>query len=540
MPVEIYNPTTRPRLSLAVAPNRRVFKEETHAALGNLEGESSATTELPLPAPSRGRFELKRLAITTVYPMGFFRSWRYEPTDAHYLVYPAPVGVMPLPGGAAVTADAVAGAGAGGDDYTGVRPYQSGESQRHVDWRAVARGQPLLVKQFFRHGQPPPVVGVRRGGAPRRPRTTPLPTVRLARRSRSVRPRVRPARARLRSGTGTGTFPFSSVPGGARAVHGRRGPQIKMTLFPSRTLAGRRRPGLRLLPTPTSQAFRLALPWLLGSLAMILSALVGEVPIWTLLVFVGCVSWRLYTERRGAPLPSMVVRTLIFLPVAFLLVHTYGTRPRADGMLAFLIALISLKILELRTSRDFTIVALLSYFMVLSAFFYNQSLAVSLYLALAIAANTVALIRCHSGGRREVWPALRLALGLGLQAMPLVILLFVVFPRVHADFFQRFNHNARGQTGMSDHMTPGSFSNLALSGELAFRARIGQRARSSPPDSSTGGGWCWRTASTPWAGAPSSAARCRRLPTRPRPAGSSRRSPSSPGANAGCSRSITP
>ena len=60
-------------------------------------------------------------------------------------------------------------------------------------------------------------------------------------------------------------------------------------------------------------------------------------------------------------------------------------------MLAFLIALISLKILELRSARDFTVVALLSYFMVLSAFFYNQSLALSLYLVVAIAANTVAL-----------------------------------------------------------------------------------------------------------------------------------------------------
>ena len=148
VPVEVYNSTRRPRLALAVAPRGRVFKESNHASLGNLDGESSRTTELVLPTPRRGRFELGRLALTTVYPMGFFRSWRYEPTDAAYLVYPAPVGSLPLPDGSAVTADVVAGTGAGGDDYAGVRPYQSGESQRHVDWRAVARGQPLLVKQF--------------------------------------------------------------------------------------------------------------------------------------------------------------------------------------------------------------------------------------------------------------------------------------------------------------------------------------------------------------------------------------------------------
>jgi uncharacterized protein (DUF58 family) len=35
-----------------------------------------------------------------------------------------------------------------GDDFAGVRGYVHGESQRHIDWKAVARGQPLMTKQF--------------------------------------------------------------------------------------------------------------------------------------------------------------------------------------------------------------------------------------------------------------------------------------------------------------------------------------------------------------------------------------------------------
>ncbi len=246
-----------------------------------------------------------------------------------------------------------------------------------------------------------------------------------------------------------------------------------MTLTVPFKRASRRRPVVRPLTTPSSVAFRLALPWLLGSLAMIMGALVSLVPPWTLLVFAGCTYWRLHLDWRGGSLPSMPVRTLVFLPVAYLLIRTFGSRPNAVGLLAFLIALTSLKILELRSPRDFTVVALLSYFMVLSAFFFNQSLALSIYLSLAIAANIIALIRCHSGGRREVWPALRLTAGLAAQSLPLVILLFVVFPRVHGDFLRRFNGGTQGQTGMSDHLAPGSFSSLAQSNELAFRARIG-------------------------------------------------------------------
>src|SRR5436190_1847043 len=47
---------------------------------------------------------------------------------------------------------ALQGSGAGqrveGEDFAGVRAYRPGESQRHIDWKAVARGQPLVTKQW--------------------------------------------------------------------------------------------------------------------------------------------------------------------------------------------------------------------------------------------------------------------------------------------------------------------------------------------------------------------------------------------------------
>ena len=148
IPVEVLNLTPRAKVDLAVAPNGRVFKEVSYARVPNVAASSAEGVELLLPSEARGRLVLRRLALTTDYPMGFFRSWKYEATDAVGLVYPRPEGPLPLPLGAAVTADTVAGQGGGGEDFMGVRAYQLGESQRHVDWRAVARGQPYLVKQF--------------------------------------------------------------------------------------------------------------------------------------------------------------------------------------------------------------------------------------------------------------------------------------------------------------------------------------------------------------------------------------------------------
>ena len=35
-----------------------------------------------------------------------------------------------------------------GDDFAGVRAYEPGQSQRQIDWKAVARGHPLMTKQY--------------------------------------------------------------------------------------------------------------------------------------------------------------------------------------------------------------------------------------------------------------------------------------------------------------------------------------------------------------------------------------------------------
>ncbi len=149
VPVEVRNASSRSRVALEIAPDGHVFKEPAHAPFAEITPQGTAEADLTYRTSQRGRLALNRLALTTIYPLGFFRSWRYETTDAYCLVLPRPAGSLPLPAGPASAAIELAGGtGVGGDDFVGARPYQPGESQRHVDWRAVARGQPLLVKQF--------------------------------------------------------------------------------------------------------------------------------------------------------------------------------------------------------------------------------------------------------------------------------------------------------------------------------------------------------------------------------------------------------
>jgi uncharacterized protein (DUF58 family) len=149
VPIELVNPTRRERRTLDVAldPADPWFI----ASIPSRGGTAQASVKFPTSI--RGEHPLPRLLLRSIYPLGLFEGRQYRtPADAVVLVYPAPRGTLPLPRGESLSRVELAAAGPGGDDYAGSRPYRVGESQRHVDWRAVARGQPLLLKQFVGTG----------------------------------------------------------------------------------------------------------------------------------------------------------------------------------------------------------------------------------------------------------------------------------------------------------------------------------------------------------------------------------------------------
>jgi len=103
---------------------------------------------LAVPAARRGWLPLTRVMLETRFPLGLFRAWSYIEPEARCLVYPRPERA-PLP---ASTPDADAGAARaqalGSDDFSGLRAYQLQDSPRHVAWKAVARSDDMLTKQF--------------------------------------------------------------------------------------------------------------------------------------------------------------------------------------------------------------------------------------------------------------------------------------------------------------------------------------------------------------------------------------------------------
>jgi transglutaminase-like putative cysteine protease len=203
-------------------------------------------------------------------------------------------------------------------------------------------------------------------------------------------------------------------------------------------------------------------------------------PAWVAVLGVGLVALRFVLQRRerlrvpatATRIPPMVL-ALIAVAIAFMIRRSYGYFVGRDPCVAFLFVLIGIKFLEVRTIRDGTLLVCLAIFLLITPFFYSQSLlaglaAVPAVLALgaaleSLSARDVAAISARS--IRTAW--LRTATMIA-QGLPIAAALFLLFPRLASPLWGLpADHSAA--TGLSDTMSPGSISELSLSDAVAFR-----------------------------------------------------------------------
>jgi transglutaminase-like putative cysteine protease len=223
---------------------------------------------------------------------------------------------------------------------------------------------------------------------------------------------------------------------------------------------------------------RAALSWMLLAVMLVVAPQALRMPLWISAIAVACIIWRwlIFAGKLGYPGRSLRIAIVIFT----LLVSVSQMRNLGIGLdsAASLLTLgFVFKLIEMRHKRDIYVVISLCFVMLMVAFLYSQSAVSTIYIALAVLVTTTTMVALnrstlldkHSG-------TLGLSLKMGLQALPLAVVLFLIFPRI-APLWAVPVQNSGAGTGVTDEMSPGDIAQLGRSSELAFRVQF----ENSPP-----------------------------------------------------------
>lgn len=205
-----------------------------------------------------------------------------------------------------------------------------------------------------------------------------------------------------------------------------------------------------------------------------------HLPIWIAITGIVLVALRLALLRNDrlrpeAPpgrIPSWSL-VLFAIGAAVAVRMSYGYFVGRDPSVAFLYILVAIKLLETKTTRDGVLLICLAGFLLITPFFYSQSLLAALAAVPAVVLVGVSLDALHRArpgvAAPFAWaPATRRSAVMMLQGLPIAALLFVFFPRLAGPLWG-LPADFGAQTGLSDSMSPGQISELSLSDTVAFR-----------------------------------------------------------------------
>ena len=199
---------------------------------------------------------------------------------------------------------------------------------------------------------------------------------------------------------------------------------------------------------------------------------VANLPLWCTALSAGVLVWRGWLAWDARPLPS---RWWLLSLLAITLGATWFSHKTLlgrDAGVTMIVVLLALKTLELRARRDAFVVFFLSFFVILSNFFFSQSLLTAAAMLVATLGLLTALVNAHMPvGKPPLRDAAKMAGWMALLGAPIMALLFVLFPRM-APLWGVPGDAMSGRSGLSATMQVGTIANLALDDSIAMRIRF--------------------------------------------------------------------
>jgi transglutaminase-like putative cysteine protease len=224
-----------------------------------------------------------------------------------------------------------------------------------------------------------------------------------------------------------------------------------------------------------------AFTWLLCALFLVVLPHVARLPLWVMLVFCCFSGYRLLHDHAAWRLPPKWVSALFALIAVCGITINFDMPATRRAAIALLVVLLGLKLLETRTRRDVMVLSCIGYFLVVTNFLYSQSMGTALYLMVIVWLLTITLMHFqHLGDVNQARLRFnaRQSVRLLAQAVPLMLILFIFFPRIDGPLWRLPDDSSAAVTGLSDRMSPGAITELSTSSAVAFRVEF---ERDVPP-----------------------------------------------------------
>ncbi|TDG13714.1 DUF3488 domain-containing protein [Seongchinamella unica] len=217
---------------------------------------------------------------------------------------------------------------------------------------------------------------------------------------------------------------------------------------------------------------RNALGWAILSMFTLVLPHIERIPPWVLAVYLFAAFWRIMVYRGRWSFPRWPVKLGLIIAGFAGILLSFRSLVGLEPTVALLLTAFALKLLELAERKDAYVLLFLAYFVVLTEFLFSQDLLIVLVCVLNVVIITTALVALHRPGddRFNLRP-MRQAGVMILQAAPLMLVLFFLFPRIGPLWTVPIK-SQQAKTGMSEFMSPGDVSRLSRSGEVAFRVNF--------------------------------------------------------------------
>ncbi len=212
----------------------------------------------------------------------------------------------------------------------------------------------------------------------------------------------------------------------------------------------------------------LAIALIVGSLPHL-----ARLPVPLTLIWLAMIGWRVARGLKNQPPPAALVKFAVIALSLVLLVMSYGSLVGREPGTAMLVLMGALKMFELQQRRDAYVVIFLAIFLTAVSGLFHQSLLAMVYALLACWLIIAIWQSIAFPKPATAWRALLASTGKWLlQAIPLMLVLFILFPRIPGPLWRLPGDAHSGMTGLSGQMEPGTISNLAQSDAVAFRVKF--------------------------------------------------------------------